>query len=138
MFICYSASRTVTERTPARCRLWKGDLAQSQKRQAAARANKREAVTQLARERRSHEAAERRWRREEANLLAALDKAKKEASELREVVSRVLTDRQVSRLRTGRRVRWEEEDVVRSLSLRCISRKGYRYLREKLNFRYPA
>ena len=110
---------------------------QSQKRQVAARAAKREAVTQLARERRSHEAAERRWRREEANLLAALDKAKKEASELREVVSRVLTDRQVSRLRTGRRVRWEE-DVVRSLSLRCISRKGYRYLREKLNFRYPA
>ena len=113
-------------------------MAQSQKRQTAARAAKREAVAQLARERRRHDAVERRWRREEDNLLAALDKARKEASELRDTLNRVLSDRQVSRLRTGRRVRWEEEDIVQALSLRCISRKGYHYLRQKMNFPLPG
>ena len=49
-----------------------------------------------------------------------------------------MTDRQVSHLRTGRRVRWEEADIVQSLSLRCISMKGYKYLREKLNFPLPG
>ena len=105
---------------------------------SAARSAKRQAVAQLAQERRRHEATERRWRREEGNLLAALDQAKKEASKLRAALSRVLTDQQISSLCTGRRVCWKEEDIVRSLSLRCLSRKGYRYLREKLNFPLPG
>ena len=126
------------DRTPARCRLWKGDLTWTRRRCQAAKAAKRDAVMQLTRERRRHAADERRWRREERDLRTSLDDASRQVAELRHVLEQVFSERQVTRLRTGRQERWSEEDIVKALSLRCISRKCYRYLREKLNFPLPG
>ena len=122
-------------RTPLRCRLWKGELSSARKNHKAFVASK---SAQLARVRREHAAAGRRWQQETARLEAELCEAKRELAELRRAVSSVFTETQITRLRTKGREAWDEEDIVRALSIRCVSLRCYRYLRDKLQFPLPG
>ena len=122
-------------RTPVRCRILKGDLNNSRKKHSAFVASK---ATQLARLRRQHAAAERRWRLEKSSLEAELSAVKRELAELRRGVGTVFTRTQIARLEKQDRQRWSEEDIVRALSIRCVSLRCYRYLRDKLHFPLPG
>ena len=92
----------------------------------------------MARLRREHAAAERRWGREKAGLEAELAAVKLELAELRRAVGGVFSDTQLSRLQHKRKTRWSEDDIVRALSVRCVSLKCYRFLRDKLHFPLPG
>ncbi|KAF0305880.1 Transposable element P transposase [Amphibalanus amphitrite] len=118
-----------------RCRLWKGDLSNSRKKHKAFVARK---AAQMARMRRDHAAAERVWKAEKASLEAELSAVKRELAELRRAIGEVFTDTQVSRLQSKGQKQWAEEDIVRALSIRCVSLRCYRYLRDKLHFPLPG
>ena len=91
----------------------------------------------LARLRRQHVAAEKLWRDEKVRLEAELRDVKCELAELRRGVGEVLSDTQLARLRDGSRSNWSEEDIVRALSIRCVSLKCYGFLRAKLHLPLP-
>ncbi|KAF0297817.1 Transposable element P transposase [Amphibalanus amphitrite] len=76
--------------------------------------------------RRDHAAAERVWKAEKASLEAELSVVKRELAELRRAIGEVFTDTQVSRLQTKGQKQWTEEDIVRALSIRCVSLRCYR------------
>ncbi|KAF0303510.1 hypothetical protein FJT64_002890 [Amphibalanus amphitrite] len=80
--------------------------------------------------RRDHAAAERVWKAEKASLEAELSVVKRELAELRRAIGEAFTDTQVSRLQTKGQKQWTEEDIVRALSIRCVSLWCYRYLRD--------
>ena len=125
-------------RTPLHCRLWKGDLTVSQRRCAALRAQKRELAAELRRQRRRHRAEERRWRTEEKELRTRLSDAEDAVTQLKSALRGVFSERQLSSLRTGRRVNWEQEDIVRALVIRCSSRRCYQLLRDRFRFPLPG
>lgn len=59
---------------------------------------------------------------------------------MREVLSQVFTSGQIKVLMnpTKKRVTWSSEDIANAISLRCISPKAYRYLRNVLKFPLPG
>ena len=111
------------------------DLSSSRKRHKTFVSKK---ASMMAKLRREHAAAERRWKEEKLRLEAELAAAKRELAELRGAVGTVFTDRQISRLRTKSKEPWKEEDIVRALTIRCVSLKCYKFLRDKLHFPLPG
>ncbi|KAF0313967.1 Transposable element P transposase [Amphibalanus amphitrite] len=130
--------RPPSVRTPLHCRLWKGDLTISQRRCASLKAEKRELTAELRRERRRHRAEERRWRAEEKRLRTQLSDAEDAVTQLKSALGGIFSDRQLTTLRTGRRVNWEQQDIVRALVIRCCSRKCYQLLKDKFQFPLPG
>ncbi|KAF0302204.1 hypothetical protein FJT64_025692 [Amphibalanus amphitrite] len=130
--------RPPSVRTPLHCRLWKGVLTISQRRCASLKAEKRELTAELRRERRRHRAEERRWRAEEKRLRTQLSDAEDAVTQLKSALGGIFSDRQLTTLRTGRRVNWEQQDIVRALVIRCCSRKCYQLLKDKFQFPLPG
>ena len=53
--------------------------------------------------------------------------------------SETFTETQIDRLLLiQKRRRWTDEDIARALTLRSMSRKSYRYLRDHMNFPLPG
>lgn len=118
-------------RTPLHCRLLKGDLTVSQRRCASLRAQKRELAAKLRREWRRHCAEEKRLRTE-------LSDAKDAETQLRTVLRGVFSEKQLVSLKSGRRVNWGKEDIVRALIIWCSSRKCYKLLKDRFGFPLPG
>ena len=134
----FPSDRPSFVRTPLRCRMWLGDLALCKSQLAAVRSENRRLSAALREEKRRRLADERRWRAEERRLRTALSDAKASESTLRTTLRGTFTAKQLASLKSGRRVNWEKEDIVRALTLRCSSRKCYRLLREKFGFPLPG
>ena len=64
---------------------------------------------------------------------------KRELTEPRRAVDGVFSDTQLSRPRhNNKKCRWSEDDIARALSVRCVSLRCYRFLRDKLHFPLPG
>lgn len=108
------------------------------KRYALVQTTKRSTAQKIIRIKREHAAERRRWHTERRLLEASLEDAKRQLANLSDTIGKSFTPKQVSRLSSGRREPWAEEDIVRALALRCISTKSYEYLRDKLHFPLPC
>ena len=65
--------------------------------------------------------------------------SQKRIGEIQKILSTVFTQGQIRcLLKKNRNPRWSNEDISAAISLRSVSTKAYRYLRNKLNFPLPA
>ena len=110
----------------------------TQRRCASLKTEKSALKADLRRERRRHRAEERRWRVQEQRLQAELAAAQDAATQLKSALRGVFSEKQLSALKSGRRVNWEQDDIVRALLIRCSSRKCYQLLKDRFRFPLPG
>ena len=80
-----------------------------------------------------------RWKNEKEVLRKRLRAAERKASKLDKLMRLgILTDRQVTRAVSGRRVNWTSNDISRALGLRCRSRGAYVYAKTVLRLPLPS
>ncbi|XP_018375872.1 PREDICTED: uncharacterized protein LOC108769405 [Trachymyrmex cornetzi] len=79
-------------------------------------------------------------RREKEKIMEKKERKKQMEQHTREVLSQIFTPGQIKVLmnRTKKRVVWLSEDIANAISLRCVSPKAYRYLRNVLKYPLPG
>ena len=86
-----------------------------------------------------HRAELLKWRCESTRLRRKLHRLQCEVKTLRLVQNEgILNQRQLKRLATGRQARWDVETVGKAVALRCISRKGYEFVRNIMKMPLPS
>ena len=80
-----------------------------------------------------------KWRSERARLRRTAADLRRKATVLdRLVAGGMLSEEQIRRFTTGRRVKWTGKDVAKALGLRCCSRKAYSYAKKVLKVPLPS
>ena len=91
--------------------------------------------TQLAK----HQRKKLQWRRERMALRCQLRTLSRRATTAANVERcGLLSAGQLRRLNTRRRLHWTATDIATALGLRCVSRKAYCYVREKMGLPLPS
>lgn len=76
--------------------------------------------------------------KEKCSLREQLEAANSNQNEIKEVLSNFFTPGQISCvLGRKRKVHWSAEDIASAISLKCVSAKAYRYLRNQLKYPLP-
>lgn len=64
---------------------------------------------------------------------------KEELENLKTALTKMFSPSQITSLMQNKPVKsWEKEDIASAISLKCVSSKAYKYLREKLSFPLPS
>jgi hypothetical protein len=68
-----------------------------------------------------------------------LNDIKTEQQESASLISKILTEPQISRLKyNGRKKHWSKQDMISTIEIYSISRKAYRYVRKKMKIPLPS